>query len=97
MFAGSRTHVTLDVTRTIKATRGLQIYGIVVANVTGASDTVTFTDASSLAVLVVRLLANTTEVINIPWLADNGLIVSAGTPSASMFVTVFHNNLEGSV
>jgi hypothetical protein len=96
MFAGSRTHVNLGATRTIKATRGLHIYGIVIANDTGSTDSVTFTDASGSTLLVVRLLTATTMVVNIPWLADNGLLVSAGTPSASMFVTVFHSSLVGS-
>jgi len=94
-FAADRTHVDLSETRTIKASGGLHVYGIIVTNITGSTDSVTFEDASGNDIMIVRLATNTTQVINIPWLADNGLVVFAGTPAAGMTVTIFHNNIQG--
>lgn len=66
----------------------IRVNGMVIANSTTV-ETVNFTDADDAVILTVEAAAAQTTVIDIMWLADNGLKMAAATP-ATIIVSVFH-------
>ena len=74
-------------TRTIVAAKeSALIVGIVVTG--SVTDTLTFSDSSGNTLVTMIVLANTTEIMNIPFLADKGFVIDS-TLSTS-FITVIY-------
>ncbi len=96
-IARDRTHVNLGAERTIKASGGLDVYGIVIANKDAAAHTVQFRDADDNVELEVRVAADTSFEVETSWTSDNGLKVrEPDANNSAVTVTVFHNNISGS-
>ena len=95
-FAASRTRVTLASERTILASGGLLIYGIVVSNTDSTAHAVQFRDADDTVLLDIEVAAGASFESEVKWLADNGLKVrEPDGDDAAVLVTVFHNSLAG--
>lgn len=68
----------------------INIYGIVVTNQDAANiRTVTFDDTDGNVLLIVEVPVSSTTVIDIPWLADNGLNVDIDVTDPDVTVSVF--------
>lgn len=96
LFASAFTHATLAATATI-ATAGatLNVYGFVISNTDGTARTFTFADNDGVSIAIIRVLANSTIVSDIQFLAANGLTVAADGADAAATVTVFHSHRLG--
>jgi len=82
---------TLAATVTIANGLPITVYGMIITNATASADLITLTNAAGTTIGAFSLLATTSIVLNVPFAADGGLKISAGTPSASTAVTVFHS------
>lgn len=68
----------------------IKVYGIVVTNQDAANiRTVTFTDTDSKTLLIVEAPVSSTTVVDITWLADNGVNVAIDTTDSDVTVTLF--------
>lgn len=67
----------------------ITVYGIVCANTSGSAETVLIEENDGSTVIqTIQVGANSTEKVNIPFLADQGVKV---TPGANTSVTVYHS------
>lgn len=67
-----------------------RVYGITAATVDGTARTVSFTDNSGNNILDIRVAGNSTSVMNVPFIADNGLKIPS--PPATLNITVFRSH-----
>ena len=68
----------------------ITVYGIACANTSASPETVLIEQSNgSTAIQTIRVPANDTKSIEIEFLADNGVTVTAG---ANTSVTVYHSN-----
>jgi hypothetical protein len=94
-FAPNFTQNTLAADRVITA-GSIHVYGFVVANDDDAAvRTVSLEDADGNTYVHLVLPVNTTVVSDIPFLAANGLSVTADTNDADLTFTVFHSAIQG--
>lgn len=89
-FASKTTFLNTAATHTIESGDNFRVWGIVLAETGGTTRTVTITDTDNTTLMSIRVTANTTVAIDIPFLADNGLKVVI--PAADVTVTVFHSH-----
>ncbi len=93
-FASTFTHATLAAAATVPANLAggsINVYGIVLSNTDGTARDFTITDNDGTSIVVIGVAAQNTITIDIPFLADNGLTISASVADAAATVTVFHS------
>ncbi len=93
-FASTFTHATLATAATVPANLAggsINVYGIVLSNIDGTARDFTIADNDGTSIAVVAVAAQETVVIDVPFLADNGLTISADVADAAATVTVFHS------
>lgn len=91
-IAPKRSRVTLAADRTISA-NSIVVFGIIIANNLTSPVSVDFTDADGNIELTLNCEAENSIVHNIPFIADDGLLIDAtGIASASVLVTVYHSH-----
>jgi hypothetical protein len=67
----------------------IRVNGIVVANTDSTALEVNFTDADDTTILTFTAAGDESTILDVIWLADNGLKMAAATP-ATIIATVFH-------
>jgi hypothetical protein len=91
-FAKTFSHGDLSSTLTVAASgETIYVYGIAIASIAGGLAVIEQTDGTEIA--HVRVTATSTVVIDIPFLADKGLIIRMETPPAAddSWATAFHS------
>ena len=82
------TYVTLDAARNI-SNNSITVYGMIFANSTAGTLTVTAQNSADATIFTVEVPANSTVTFETVWLADSGLGF-ATNGDADMTVAVFH-------
>lgn len=90
-FAGRITRGTLDADVVI-STGSIRVYGLLVSNTSGGALTINFVDDDGTARMTLVVGDDETVVVDIPWLADNGLTVSSAGDALAI-VTVMHSSV----
>lgn len=75
------------------ATGSVHVYGIVVANTAAAAVDVTVQNNAGTTIMVLTVPADSTVVMNVPFLAAGGIKFAAGAVDTK--VTVLHSNTSG--
>jgi hypothetical protein len=76
------------------STGSVHIFGIVLANEAATAADVDITDAASTIIMQITIPADNTVVMNIPFIANNGLRFAL--EAATTKVTVMHSSTVGS-
>lgn len=88
LIATTHTRVTLDANRTISSS-SIRVSNIVVSNATASPAEVVFTDADGTNILNITAPAQSSEFLEVHWIAENGLLITS-IGDADVVVTVFH-------
>lgn len=91
VFASRYTTQTLATTLTVLSGLPVKVFGVVIQNAVAGASLVYLRDAAGGAIATFSLAQDTSFYFNTPFLADKGLTVVAGTPSANISATVFHS------
>jgi len=94
-FAPNFTTNTLGADRTITAT-SIHVYGITIASSSASTRIVTIEDTAGNAYMTIVIAADTTVIMDIPFLAGAGLVMNINTDDALVIFTAFHSALTGS-
>jgi len=91
VFASRYTTGTLGTTLTILNGLPVRVFGVVIGNAVAGAVTVSLKEADGTVIASFTLVQDSSFYFNTPFLADKGLTITAGSPSASIRVTVFHS------
>lgn len=85
---------TTDLSSDVQIESGspITVFGIVIANQSLNPQDIEIDDANGVRLIPVAVPANSSVVIDIPFLADNGLSIDSLADGTEVFITVFHSH-----
>ena len=88
--ASKVTTFAMDAARTVSSGETITVFGIIISNTTSNPADLVFQNGSGTAIITVTVPANDSKIIDIEFIADDGLVI-ASAGSADVDVTVFYS------